>query len=211
MALYTPNEAPGSATPSRATIWAEIRKHSQIVPIASVAGRTALLASLAALTPPVTPSSASPVWVYRQDTGAIEMTSDGSTWTSWSPTTDWVNYTPILTGSGLGTSPTVTGRYQQIGKRVRGWAKVVLGASPSPSGVPTLSLPVPAASGESVMCTAKALSTGNNIFSLMADATSTAVAAGVSIASGMGALGGTTPFSWKAGDQITMTFDYEAA
>ena len=209
--LYTPNEAPGSTTPSRANIWAEIRKHSQIVPIANVAGRTALLTALAALTPPITPSSASPVWAYRQDTGAIEMTSDGSTWRSWSPTTDWVTYAPILTGSGLGTSPTVTGRYQQIGKRVRGWAKVTLGSSPSPSGVPTLGLPVTAASSESVLCTGKALSTGNNVYPLMADATTAAVAVGVAVASGMGALSSSTPFAWKAGDVITVTFDYEAA
>ena len=150
--------------------------------------------------------------VYPDQSGSVDAAADlAALAQAMEAAFGWKAYTPTLTATGLGTSPTVTGRYQQMGKRVRGWAKVTLGSSPSPSGVPSLSLPVPAASGESVMCTAKALSTGNNIFWMMADATATAVAAGVSIVSGMGALSSSTPFTWKSGDVITVTYDYEAA
>ena len=150
--------------------------------------------------------------VYPDQTSPVDVAADMAALAQAIETAfAWKAYTPTLTGSGLGTSPTVTGRYQQMGKRVRGWAKVVLGASPAPSGVPTIGLPVTAASSESVLCTGKALSTGNNIFQMMADATTTAVAAGVSIVSGMGALSSSTPFTWKSGDVITVTYDYEAA
>lgn len=117
MVLYTPNEAPGSATPSRANIWAEIRKHAQIISIANAAGRTALLASLAALTPPVTPSLASPVWVWRQDTGAIEITTDGSTWRTFleSSDTGWQTLTLGSSWSAVGGYPV---QIRRIGKEV---------------------------------------------------------------------------------------------
>jgi len=133
MALYTPNEAPGSTAPSRANIWAEIRKHSQIVPIANAAGRTALLASLAGLTPPVTPTPASPVWAYRQDTQAIESTTDGATWATWAADVDsgWIDLT--LTAQWAAVAG-YTPRVRRVGGlvRVEGMVKWVSGAFDSP-------------------------------------------------------------------------------
>ena len=118
MVLYTPNEAPGSTAPSRANIWAEIRKHSQIVPIANVAGRTALLTALAALAPPITPSSSSPVWAYRQDTGAIESTTDGATWATWAADVDSGWLTLPLAGASWTAGAGYTPEYRRIGNTI---------------------------------------------------------------------------------------------
>ena len=131
MALYTPNEAPGSATPSRANIWAEIRKHSQIIPIANAAGRTALRASLAALTPPITPTPASPVWAYRQDTGAIECCTDptGATWSTWLPYADTGWLTLPLAGASWTAVVGYTPEYRRISNTIylRGMVKFAAG------------------------------------------------------------------------------------
>ena len=59
--------------PSKAGIEGFAKGLSQIASVADATARAALMSGLT-----VTP--ASPVWVYRQDTGNVEMTTDGTTW-----------------------------------------------------------------------------------------------------------------------------------
>lgn len=80
MPLYSAGVPAGTDPVNRASIFAEIREHSQIVSVANTTARAALLTSLAGQSPAITPTAASPVFVYRQDTGDIEVTTNGSTW-----------------------------------------------------------------------------------------------------------------------------------
>lgn len=152
--------------------------------------------------------------VYPDQSGSVDAAADlAALAQAMEAAFGWKAYTPTLTATGLGTSPTVTGRYQQMGKRVRGFAKVVLGASPSPSGVPTLSLPVTATGEDAGLVTVAFLSAGSALYLGFGFLNGTTV--GVSALNG--ATGFTTgltaslPFAWKAGDAITARFDYEAA
>jgi hypothetical protein len=67
-----------------------------------------------------------------------------------------LSYTPAVTGSttdpGLGTSPTVEGRYILMGKLVYVHIRIIVGTSPTPgSGSYSISLPVAAASTNGVV------------------------------------------------------------
>ena len=77
--LYTKTPPVGSDPVSRAAIMKEISEHSQIVSVASVADRNALASLLS-------PTMAEPVWVYRQDTQNIEVSTNGTTWKVYRPT-----------------------------------------------------------------------------------------------------------------------------
>ena len=59
--------------PSKAGIEGFAKGLSQIASVADATARAALVSGL-------TVTAANPVWVYRQDTGAVEMTTDGTTW-----------------------------------------------------------------------------------------------------------------------------------
>lgn len=71
--LHTPSPPLGSDAVTRLSVMQEIGQHSQIVSVATAAARNALAAT-------VTPTAADPLWVWRQDLGFVEMTTDGTTW-----------------------------------------------------------------------------------------------------------------------------------
>lgn len=62
--------------PILANFEAMTRAHSQIVSVADAAARAALVAGITGI------STANPVWVYRHDASAVEVTTDGTTWRS---------------------------------------------------------------------------------------------------------------------------------
>ena len=74
--LHGPNLADplGSASIERM-----VRSHSQIASVADATARAALVSGL-------TVTAASPVWVYRQDTGDVEVTTDGTAWMPYTQT-----------------------------------------------------------------------------------------------------------------------------
>ena len=59
--------------PSKAGIEGFAKGLSQIASVADATARAALVSGL-------TVTAANPVWVYRRDTGNVEMTTDGTTW-----------------------------------------------------------------------------------------------------------------------------------
>ena len=61
--------------PSKAGIETFTKGLSQIASVADATARAALVSGL-------TVTAANPVWVYRQDTGDVEITRDGTTWTA---------------------------------------------------------------------------------------------------------------------------------
>ena len=79
--------------PAKATIESFAKGLSQVASVADAAARNALVAGISGIT------AANPVWVYRQDTGDVEITRDGTTWTSIS--TGPASSTPI-TSYGTG-------------------------------------------------------------------------------------------------------------
>lgn len=120
MPLYSPTTPAGTDGPSRASIFAAIRAHSQIISVASAAARTSLLTTLAGLAPAVTPAAATPVWVYRQDTGAIEACVDptGAAWSTWLPYADTGWLALPLAGSSWTAVSGYTPEYRRIGNTV---------------------------------------------------------------------------------------------
>ena len=70
---HTSTPLVGTDPASRVKLLEALGKYSQIVSVASAAARNALAAT-------VTPTAAQPLWVWRQDLGFIEMTTDGTTW-----------------------------------------------------------------------------------------------------------------------------------
>lgn len=87
--------------PSKAGIEGFAKGLSQI---ASVAGATARAALVSGLT--VTP--ASPVWVYRQDTGDVEVTTNGATWMPYAQTISGVAVKTNGFQAGLSTGAAIT-------------------------------------------------------------------------------------------------------
>ena len=87
----------------------------------------------------------------------------------------WTSYTPALTASGtnptLGSGSTATGKYNQIGKTVFGWAKIQFGTSgvAAGSGILRISLPIAAASAEDQACGAGILtdSSANTAYTIV--------------------------------------------
>lgn len=73
--LYTPSPPVGTDPANRLSIMKEIGEHSQIVSVANATARNALLAT-------ITPTAAEPLWVYRQDTRQVELTTNGTSWTA---------------------------------------------------------------------------------------------------------------------------------
>lgn len=106
--------------PSRAGIEATIRAHSQVAAVANATVRNALVSGVTGITP------ANPVWVWRQDTAAIEMTTDGVGWRRWDETID-TDWQPATTGWTWGNSYNPAGiafggypdfRWRRIGSTV---------------------------------------------------------------------------------------------
>lgn len=77
--MLIPKSPPVGTDPvTRASIMAAIGRHSQIVSVASASARNALAATIVA-------TVAEPLWVYRQDTSAVEVTTNGTAWKTMTP------------------------------------------------------------------------------------------------------------------------------
>ena len=130
-------------------------------------------------------------------------------WTAWSPT-----YTNLTIGNGV-----VTARYQQIGKTINVYWKLVWGSTTSMTAYPLISYPATAAQGNYFMGasylldnSASAVYTGliyaelgkASFQPLTQLANSTYTQPGFFTAN-------TVPFTWTTNDEIICNFTYEAA
>lgn len=136
--------------------------------------------------------------------------------------TEWTSYTPTITadlgGFSLGNG-TLVGRYKQLGKTVFFHLKFIYGSSSSPGGGHwNFSLPV-AAHDTNFTFSASILDDGiawyggigngnytglTTSFAVITPGTSAAVTTWAAVGNG-------GPFSWGAGDNITISGSYEAA
>lgn len=77
--LYNPAEPVGTdPAPTRPELLKIIRGYAQIVPVANTTARNALVSTLSSRG--FTPSATNPLLVWRADIGAVEQTTDGTTW-----------------------------------------------------------------------------------------------------------------------------------
>lgn len=123
-------------------------------------------------------------------------------------------WTPTFTNWGASAPTSVTGRYQQTGKNVVGRANWTLAGAPS--GVLTISLPVPASG--SITITAETSVIGNvsalrqgvawQVGVVILQTTTTA--AFISHGAG-GRWSATVPVTWASADIFGVHFSYEAA
>lgn len=126
----------------------------------------------------------------------------------------WTAYTPTVTGWTAGTGATIDGAYSQTGKIVHFRCRLVLGTGFAISGALNLSLPVTAATNASVQSNTWALFTdaGTAGYAAFANITTTVARARIIGTNGLVAdATSTTPFTWVAGDSVTIAGTYEAA
>jgi hypothetical protein len=126
----------------------------------------------------------------------------------------WTTYTPTLTNVTLGSGGTVTGRYEQVGKTVRGHVEITLGTGGAFTGAMEFSVPAgrraPAA-GQSVgTAIAADVSAGiNQIFAVVGFSAGSRLRC--SLIPSSNSVAATVPWTWAAGDSIVADFAYEAA
>lgn len=135
-------------------------------------------------------------------------------WSSWKITSGTLQtYTPTFGGVTLGTSPIVAGAYTRIGSAVQGRVRLTLGAGTAVTGLITVSLPLPAATGNhyavglTPIGDARAVIGGSHtIGQCVVDSVSTVRIA--SVTNGAGWTTG-TPGTWAAGSLLAVSFAYE--
>jgi hypothetical protein len=125
----------------------------------------------------------------------------------------WLSYTPTLTASGtnptLGTGSTVAGKYQQDGKTVFGWAKIVFGTTGMAAGTGAYKVSLPS----TVLDVATAIGSG-----FLVDVSAYRFTPVSIIGTGSMVWAGTSdvvtnasPWTWAASDEIYIQFRYEGA
>lgn len=154
--------------------------------------------------------------IYETDTDKVYV-YNGSTWIPTAQLGAWTSYTPTITSTG--TAPVMggrTGRYQMIGKSVRGWARfkwTALGAGEGVgSGVYRFSLPVATSSQYGVFDTlgiAVAQDSGTRQYIGTTDWVTTTTV-GIELEGGS-QLAASGPFTPANNDFYMIHFDYEAA
>jgi hypothetical protein len=138
---------------------------------------------------------------------ATDLNIIGGPWTSYSPT-----LIATTTNPTLGTGPTQSGGYIQIGKTIVGFAKITLGTGPTAgSGTYSITIPVNAArqydivgamfifdqSGNATWCGAARINAGLNGVNLLFTAATNYIVTNSS------------PFTPAASDQFLVNFQYE--
>jgi hypothetical protein len=133
----------------------------------------------------------------------------------------WTAYTPTYTNVTLGTGPSQSSAYTQIGKTVFVRTQLTLGTGASLSGSVTISLPVTARSGvwQAGMVWGVAYFRDASPFAQYSGTlnydTTTTVTVNCLRADAtyltMATLSGTVPFTWTDSDRIYTFFAYEAA
>lgn len=129
---------------------------------------------------------------------------------------DWTTWTPTYSGFTIGNA-TVTARYQQIGKLVNVYLKIVWGSTTSFTSFPAFSLPV--SSANTAYTTGNAYlqdtGTGSTAGAIYIETSSVfqfvAYGASGSFANNAFFSSNTVPFTWTNTDQMVATFTYEAA
>jgi hypothetical protein len=130
-------------------------------------------------------------------------------WTSWTPT-----YTNLTIGNG-----TATARYQQIGKTINVYWKLVWGSTTSLTAYPLISFPATASYGNFITGTSELIDTsagiailggvyqepGKTQFQPSFSTSNTTYTTNAFIT------GNTLPFTWTTSDEMICTFTYEAA
>lgn len=157
---------------------------------------------------------------YLRDTKNYEW-YNGSAWVTAVATGAWQTYTPtwgVASGGGLPSigNGALSGRYQQTGKTVTMWARILMGSTTTFGGSQwTLSLPVPALTSAGVqILPARAFDVSSpNAWMAVAHLTlGTAMTLEAQGAAGdTDAMFQGVPFTWAAGDFVTIQGTYEAA
>jgi hypothetical protein len=170
-----------------------------------------LIAATAADTPARLAVGANDTMLVGDSTAATGLSYKSATtlypWTTWTPT-----YTNFTIGNA-----TVTARYQQIGKLVNVYLKIVWGSTTTFSGFPQITLPVTAANSGYATGSGYLQDTGTGSFtgSILIEATTFFQFALFSTTGTYAAAAflaaNTIPFTWTTTDQMTATFSYEAA
>jgi len=175
---------------------------TDVVPLVDVSTNTTKKTTVAGLTPGL-----SGITNSQLSTTAGEL---GGAWTSWTPTFN-------LVGGGSWGNGVLTGGYTKVGKRVRFWAKFMLGTTTNFSGLTniTLNLPFTASASypyPSVIGAVHMTSYYNGV--AIIESTTVAGVYGYT-ASGTYlspiAMTPTVPFAWANTNYAVVTGDYEAA
>lgn len=120
-------------------------------------------------------------------------------------------YTPTVSGITLGNG-VVTGRWQRAGKTVIGSITLTLGSTTAMTGLATFSLPVaPSHASAGRPASACLLDAGSGTYAAMAVVVAASVVYVGPAAGSLTAFTATTPFTWAAGDTISVDFQYETA
>lgn len=129
----------------------------------------------------------------------------------------WTSYTPTFANTTLGNG-TVTGKYIQIGKTVKGWASFVMGSTSAVSTAPTASLPVTSVSYNTSLPVGitNVLDSGNaNYPGLALWASTTTLLLGTALASGtyttFQSYTSSIPVTFGSADGLFVSYEYEAA
>lgn len=126
----------------------------------------------------------------------------------------WVAYTPTLTNLTVGTG-TLTARYKQVGKTVIVNFRFLLGGTSAVGLVPQFTLPVTAASSNSVQGFGYFVDAGTALVEakITGNTTAATIQCGFVVGSFVthGNVSATTPFTWVSGDSMAITLVYEAA
>lgn len=124
----------------------------------------------------------------------------------------WQTYVPVTTGITLGAGGTVVGLFTRIGNTIHWRVIVTLGAGGQVTTAPSISLPVTAASPVMGEASGLFIDSGSTAYQSAVQYGSNVVGMYVLAASGVySAVGGATPFTWTANDQVIVAGTYEAA
>lgn len=129
----------------------------------------------------------------------------------------WTGYTPALTASTtnptLGTSPTDSGRYSQIGKNVTGWVYIIFGATGMApgSGAYYVSVPVPNLNAGGYPIGGVFLYDNSTGTTRVGVATCEPANKLTLRLDNGGLVTNAAPWTWNDSDRIRVSFTYEAA
>jgi hypothetical protein len=155
--------------------------------------------------------------IYETDTDKT-LVYNGSAWGIISDVAGWTTYTPTITAStnpNLGSTGSIVGKYQQIGKTVFGRIKFAFGGTGISAGSGGYSFLLPVTSAvDGVACGVGVAQDDNaqarTTFTVYINSSTTAQGF-YTAASGFPTVGAAQPWTWATGDFGTMSFTYEAA
>jgi hypothetical protein len=158
-------------------------------------------------------------WGYQLDT-RITWRYNGSTWVPWD--SEWIGYTPTLTGITLGTggSAGTVAHYRYEGGRVRVRVQIILGTSGMAVSSAVISLPATAAAlRHNYVAYAGVASfyddSASNNYTADVCANNTSTTQVILLMRGTNGLrvgvSSTVPFTWAASDRLSAEFVYDPA